>query len=254
MKSVVGIFGSRQEAERGAKMLDSAGIARSRIAVLTPQSTEQEIAAVPTMDAEQPGMGIALGATVGGAVGLASGVTLGALASVLVPGVGPILAIGFAASAVGLLGGGALGGKLDNSLSDGLPQEELYIYEDALRQGRSVVIAFAENHAQVEAAHHTLKEAGAESIDRAREMWWIGLRDIEKEHYEASGGGKFEQSEREFRAGFEAAQHPTNRGRSFEDSRERLSDRKPGAGDSEAFRQGFERGRIYHRLTSKRAS
>src|ERR1700683_4036044 len=110
MKSVVGIFGERLEAERGAKMLDAAGIARSRIAVLTPQSTEQEIAAVPTMDAEQPGMGVALGATVGGAVGLASGVTLGALASVLIPGVGPILAIGFAAGGVGFLCGGGVGG------------------------------------------------------------------------------------------------------------------------------------------------
>src|SRR6202046_1675583 len=150
MKSVVGIFGTRQEAERAASTLDSAGIATSRIAVLTPQSTAQEIAAVPTMDAEQPGMGMALGATVGGAMGLAGGVTLGALASVLIPGVGPVLAIGFAASALGLVGGGALGGKLDNSLSDGIPQEELYIYEDALRQGRSVVIAFAENHARSE--------------------------------------------------------------------------------------------------------
>ena len=253
MKSVVGIFGTRQEAERGARMLDFAGIARSRIAVLTPQSTAQEIAAVPTMDAEQPGMGMALGATVCGAMGLASGVTLGALASVLIPGVGPILAIGFAASALGLLGGGALGGAFDNSLSDGIPQEELYVYEDALRQGRSVVIAFVENHRQVEAAHHALKESGAESVDRTREMWWIGLRDIEKEHYDA-GAEKFEQSEAEFRAGFEAAQHSANRDRSYEESRERLSARHPVACNSDAFRQGFERGRIHYQKTSKRAS
>src|ERR1700733_15947277 len=97
MKRVGGIFGGGSEAERGAKALDAAGIARSRIAVLTPQSTEQEIAAVPTMDAEQPGMGIALGATVGGAGGLAGGVTLGALARVLIPGVGRVLGVGFAA-------------------------------------------------------------------------------------------------------------------------------------------------------------
>jgi hypothetical protein len=193
------------------------------------------------MYAEQPGMGMALGATVGGAVGLASGVTLGALASVLVPGVDAILAIGYAASALGLLRGGALGGRLDNSLSDGLPQEELYIYDAALRQSRSVVIAFAENHAQVEAAHHALNGAGAESIDRAREMWWIGLRDIEKEHHEA-GGDRFQQSEKEFRTGFEAAQHPANRERSYEVSRDRLSEQHSIAGDSDAFRQGFGRG------------
>jgi hypothetical protein len=129
----------------------------------------------------------------------------------------------------------------------------LFVYEDALRQGRSVVIAFAENHAQVEAAHHALKEAGAESVDRAREMWWIGLRDIEKEHYEV-GGEKFEQSEAEFRAGFEAAQHPANRDGSYEEKRDQLSERDPIARDSDAFREGFERGRIYYQQTSKRAS
>jgi hypothetical protein len=163
---------------------------------------------------------------------------------------GVILAIGYAASALGLPGGGGLGGRPDNSLSDGLPQEELYIYEDALRQGRSVVIAFAENHSQVEAAHHALNRAGAESIDRAREMWWIGLRDIEKEHYEA-GGDRFQQSEKEFRTGFQAAQHPANRERSYEESLDRLSEQHPIASDSDAFRQGFARGRIYYQQTTK---
>jgi hypothetical protein len=84
-------------------------------------------------------------------------------------------------------------------------------------------------------------------------MWWIGLRDIEKEHYDA-GGEKFEQSEAEFRAGFEAAQHPMNRGRSYEESLGRLNVARPDARESAAFRQGFERGRIYYQQTSKRAS
>jgi hypothetical protein len=84
-------------------------------------------------------------------------------------------------------------------------------------------------------------------------MWCVGLRDIEKEHYDA-GGEKFEQSEAEFRAGFEAAQHPANRERSYEESHDQLTARHPSACDSDAFRQGYERGRIYHQHTSKRAS
>jgi hypothetical protein len=253
MKPVVGVFNSRGEAELGAARLDSTGIAKSRIRLLTPESTQQEIASVPTEEAEQPGMGMALGATVGGAIGLASGIELGgAVASLAIPGIGPVLAIGFAGGALGLIGGGAAGNALEKTIFVGLPEEELFVYEDALRQGRSVVIAMAENEGQAEAARSTLEESGVESIDRAREMWWIGLRDIEKEHYESSGGN-FRDSERDFRAGFEAAQHPSYRENSYEESHDRLRERYGTGHETKAFRQGFERGRIYYQQTRKRS-
>jgi len=50
---------------------------------------------------------------------------------------------------------------------------------------------------------------------------------------------------KEFRAGFETAQRPANRDRSHEESRDRQSEREAMARDSDAFRRGFERGRIY---------
>ena|SRR6516165_1988379 len=44
--------------------------------------------------------------------------------------------------------------------------------------------------------------AGAETINRAREKWWLGIRDVEKEKYTADGSN-FDHDERDFRAGFE---------------------------------------------------
>jgi len=75
---------------------------------------------------------------------------------------------------------------------------------NALRKGRTVVIALVENDRQAGAAREALTQAGVESIDAARESWWIGLRDVEKEEYKAHGGD-FETDELSYRRGFEAA-------------------------------------------------
>src|SRR5712675_38046 len=101
MESVTGVFQSRTAAEEGLAELLPLGIPKDRITILTPQATEKELAAVPTVEAEQPGMGKALGAAVGGAVGLAGGMgAAGAVMSAMVPGVGPVLAVGLAGAAL----------------------------------------------------------------------------------------------------------------------------------------------------------
>ena len=109
MKAIVGVFKSRSGAELGAAELMPLEIPKARINILTPEVTDQEIAAVPTVAGEQPGMGKAMGAVVGGAMGVASGAGLApVIASVLVPGVGPVLGIGILAGT--LLGAiGAVG-------------------------------------------------------------------------------------------------------------------------------------------------
>jgi hypothetical protein len=84
-----------------------------------------------------------------------------------------------------------------------------------------------------------LKQAGAESIDAAREAWWIGLRSAEREHYHATGGN-LERDEPVYRAGFEAAVG----GKKSELVREQIAGYATGA-DREAFRRGYERGREY---------
>jgi hypothetical protein len=245
MRTIVGVFRSRVDAQRTAARLDEVGIAQSRIKVLTPEASAEELQQIPTVEGEQPGMGAALGATLGSAMGLAGGASIGSIiAAAFVPGIGPVLALGLAGTTIGLLGGAAVGSTLERDIFVGLPQEELYVYQDALRQGRSVLVALAEDHREAEQARSTMEQGGAESVNRAREMWWIGLRDIEKEHYEAHGGD-FSADEADFRAGFEAAQDPSFRGVHFEESKPQLRERFPKQYDHPAFRAGFERGCVY---------
>lgn len=251
MSTVAGIFRSRADAERAVENLRSAGIVNDHLNLLTPGTTDQELeASVPTTETEQPGMGGALGGTVGGALGAAGGMTIGAAAaSLLVPGVGPVIAAGILGAALLGAGGAAAGAAAGDALEDtveGLPHDELYVYEDALRQGRSVVLVVADDDAQAETVRGVLAQAGAETLDAARENWWVGLRDAEEAEYTGQGGD-FKADEAIYRRGFEAAQHPHWRGKSYEEASARLRERYSDAYSSDAFRRGYERGRNYQR-------
>jgi hypothetical protein len=142
------------------------------------------------------------------------------------------------------------GGALDESLVDGLPRDELFLYEDALRRGRTVVVAFADDESIAENARAEMARAGAETVDAAREEWWTGLRAPEQEHY-TSKGGDFNLDEARYRLGFEAALHPNRRGKSGHDTWADL-ERKYGVDSgASAFRQGYDRGQRYQELTAE---
>jgi outer membrane lipoprotein SlyB len=246
------ILKSGADAKRVAENLRTAGIDSDLISILTPGTTDEEVeASVPTTETEQPGMGSALGGVVGGALGAAGGLPIGAaLASLLVPGVGPVLAAGVIGAALlgagGAVAGAAAGSKLEESI-EGLPHDELFVYEDALRQGKSVVIVVTDDDAQLEAARGVVAaQPGVESIDAARESWWIGLRDAEEEEYKGQGGD-FKKDESVYRRGFEAAQHPHLRGKTYDEVMERLRERYSDAYEAESFRRGYERGQNYQR-------
>ena len=232
MTTVAGVFSSSQIAKRAAEALRQVGI--SNVNLLFPGSSEASLDAVPTSETEQPGMGAALGGVVGGAVGMASGLGIGAAVSLLVPGVGPVLAIGLAAAALfgagGAAGGAAAGAALEEESTVGLPADEIYVYKDALRRGKSVLFVQARDEDEAQRATMALNAAGAESIDAAREQHWIGLRDAEREHYQTLGGN-FEQDERDYRKGFQAAM--------ADSGGSRTADREA---SSYAYRRGYDRG------------
>src|ERR1044072_5571085 len=181
MSTVAGIFNSSKEAEQAVEALRMAKIAEDRISLLTPGTSQEQLDAVPTTETEQEGMGKAVGGVVGGALGIAGGGALSAAAaSLLIPGVGPVLAAGLVGAALLGVGGAATGmaagGAVGESLWEGLPHDDVFVYEDALRRGRSVVLVVADDDVSEGIARDLFKEGGAESVDAAGERWWGGLR------------------------------------------------------------------------------
>jgi hypothetical protein len=245
MEPIVGIFVSRQAAADAALRLRSVGLASERVQMLLPSTPHAEDV-IPTDDAEQAGVGQAVGGVVGGAMGASAGLGLGAtVASLLLPGVGAVTAIGLAAAALfgvgGAVGGAAVGGALEEKSREGLPRDEAYLYEDALAHGRTVVFALPESDEEAQEARSILEKAGAETLDAAREAWWVGLRDAEKAHYEEAGGD-FGAAETAYRHGFVSALHPENRGMAHDLRRLALRERHGELADSEDFRRGYARG------------
>ena len=178
METVVGIFQSRMDAERARLNLHLLGVDNDKIATLSPGTTHRQVqASVRMSDSEAPGMGAALGGTVGGAVGAASGASLAAaVTSLFVPGVGPVFIAGVLGAmlfgASGALAGAFVGNALENELASGLPHDDLYVYEDALRKGHSVLLVAADESKTANLVRGTLTQAGAESDRRAVGFLW----------------------------------------------------------------------------------
>jgi len=255
MEAISGVFSTRVRAEVAVRAAREAGIPEERITLLTPGNIEQvsgELQSVPADTTEQPGMGKAFGALAGGAVGISGG----SLLMALIPGVGPVTALGFLGAAVvgaaGAIAGAAAGDKAEKATIQGLPEDEIFVYEDALRQGRSVVIILAEREGEASLLRELLKTRGAESVDAAREQWWIGLRSAEESHYSKSGKS-FADDEEFYRLGFEAALHARTRCMEFDQvsaemgaALEDVQRQHPGAQVEEPFTRGYERGREYY--------
>ena len=245
MKTVAGIFSSRDAAAAAIQRLRGIGVADDAINALAPGAADRHVAArLPTEEGEQPGMGAAIGAVAGGATGASLGLPIGAaVASFVVPGIGPIIAAGVLGAALFGAGGAALGHALESNLTQGLPRDEVFVYEEALRRGKVVVVVQAATEDDAEVVRTALDAAGAESIDAAREDWWVGLRDEEARAYQ--GRGDFERDETTYRQGFEAAMLPFVRGRGFDHALTDLRRMYPDVCQADAFRCGFDRGRAY---------
>jgi len=255
MKAVTGVFSSQSEAQKAVSKLHASGLPADKITLLSPRTSareeQEELEAVPIDTAEQPGMGRAIGALAGGGAGLSAG-----LVAAIIPGVGVVTALGLLGAAIltaaGASVGALAGSKLENSMSQGLPEDEIFVYEDALRRGHSVVIAIAPDAETAASLRNILDAEGAEAVDAAREQWWIGLRSAEQEHYIESGR-HFGTDEKFYRKGFEAALHARSRCKEFDQvSSEMASDLEdlqaqyPGIEVEEPFTRGYQRGREHY--------
>jgi len=255
MEAVTGIFPSQSEANQAVEKLRSSGVSAENLTLLVPgNNIPEELKSVPVDATEQPGMGKAIGAVLGGAAGLSGG-----LLAAFVPGVGMVTALGLlgaaALTAAGATVGAVAGGTLENSTTKGLPEDEIFVYEDALRKGRSVVIAMADGDSEATSMRIAMEEGGAEAVDAARDEWWIGLRSAEKEHY-LQAGKDLDTDETFFRMGFEAALHSRMRCMEFDQVSsemanriDELEKRYPNSNVAELYTRGYQRGREYYQRT-----
>ena len=137
--TLVAAFPDRVQAETAVAELEAAGFNHENVGFLSHQPhTETVVETGGVENSHSAGMlaGASRGSLTGGAVG---GI-LGALAALLIPGIGPIIAGGMLAGIVGgAVAGGAVGGLGGALTGMDVPAEDATYYEREVGRGRSLV-------------------------------------------------------------------------------------------------------------------
>jgi hypothetical protein len=139
MKTLSGLFDTRNDATRAIDELVERGVERSAISLLSNDSAgwydedSEEEAGAET--------GAGLGALAGGAGGLLAG--LGMLA---IPGIGELVAAGWllstaAGAAAGAIIGGAAGGLIAWLTDHGVDERDAHVFAEGLKRGGTLVTA-----------------------------------------------------------------------------------------------------------------
>lgn len=162
LSSVFGIYLTRNDAEAAVDALKAVNFTDSDISVLLPQEVESQ--SLPTQrTTKAPAAataGAGSGAVVGGTIGWLAGV--GAL---VIPGLGPFLAVGpMVATLLGAGVGGAVGGAAGGLIGLGIPEREAKLYEGRLLKG-AILVAVQCGSADLAAqAKSVMAETGAEDV------------------------------------------------------------------------------------------
>lgn len=154
---VVGVFDRREQAEAAREALQAAGYTDEDVSVvMQPAESAPEVPAGETKADQGSVAGVSAGAVVGGALGLAA---------LAIPGIGPLLAIGPIAAALGgAVAGGALGGLIGSFAGLGIPTEHAKEYEAAVRSGGIVVAIKVPDGTAGERAGDILRQQGAREV------------------------------------------------------------------------------------------
>ena len=200
-KTVVGLFDTFNDAENVVQELVDNGFNRSEISILANNSRGEYSRAVGdtgtgSATAQGAGAGALGGGVLGGVLGLLVGV--GALA---IPGIGPVLAAGPLAAALGTAGastlvgagiGAAAGGVIGALVGAGIPEEDANFYAEGVRRGGTLVMVRSSDDMATR-AYDIMQRYGAVDVDKRSGDWrdsgWSGF-DPNAESYTGTAGGR----------------------------------------------------------------
>jgi hypothetical protein len=188
-KTVVGLYDRYSEAQSAVQDLIDNGFRRDDISLVSNDEThradrERMVGTDESAAAEGAGAGAVGGSVLGGALGLLVGAGL-----LAIPGVGPVLAAGPLAAAIGTtaatVGAGALGagigaatgGLMGGLIGAGVPKEDAEFYAEGVRRGGTLV-SVSTDDAMATTAHSVMLRHNAVDIDQRTNEWrtsgWTG--------------------------------------------------------------------------------
>ena len=140
-RMVTGMFRNRDDAERAYNSLTERGYSNDDVNVLMSDKTRDEwFADNPDTELGSKAMeGAGAGSAIGGTLGAIIGGIAAIGTSVLIPGLGLIVAGPLAAALAGAGAGGLTGGLVGALIGSGIPEERAKLYDEGIRDGGVVM-------------------------------------------------------------------------------------------------------------------
>ncbi|HYX15814.1 MAG TPA: histidine kinase [Nostoc sp.] len=170
-KRAIGVFSHRRDAEAAITELRDAGFPLSKVSIIAKDTNGHGIAGVDVDKNVGSGNkaddGVKAGAATGGVVGGLTGLLVG-LGTLAIPGIGPVIAGGAAATALAsTVAGGAIGaaagGIVGGLVGLGIPEDKARVYSDRFQKGDYLVIIDA-TEAEIRQAEAILNRRGIEEF------------------------------------------------------------------------------------------
>jgi len=135
MQTVSRVYDTYSQAQSAVSAIEAAGVPAAEVSLIANKYVSEKYADVD--DVSKAGAGAGIGGALGGGAGLLAG--LGLLA---IPGLGPVVAVGWLASlAVGAAAGAAAGGLVGALISAGTSDHDAHVYSESVRRGGTLVSA-----------------------------------------------------------------------------------------------------------------
>jgi anti-sigma B factor antagonist len=177
METAIGVFVSRERAEEAVKELLQQKVPPEAVVFLTRS------------ESEAVSLGKQMGAYMGGFAGGSAGLAGATVASLAIPGIGLVFALGAGATALlGLIGAGT-GAAVGKAISEGSgvvqptpgaqSAEDAAFFREVLQEGRSLIVVRTESHSTASAACGILDRLGIGMRGRAPGKMQTAARQVD---------------------------------------------------------------------------
>lgn len=159
---VTGLFKDRESAERSYRGVSEHGYSSNEIDVVMSEQTRQRYFGDHGTLELEVGTNVSEGAAIGGAIGSTVGAIAGALAAVgttlILPGLGIVVAGPLAAAVAGAGAGGVTSGIIGALIGWGIPKDRVEHYESGISEGGIVLGVKPRDEAEAERISRQWKE------------------------------------------------------------------------------------------------
>lgn len=166
---LTGMFADRESTENAYNALHERGYSKDEINLIMSDETRKkdysdknDDSELGTKAAESAGTGSAIGGTIGAVAGVIAAIGT----SVVIPGLGLIIAGPLAAGLAGAGAGGITGGLIGALVGSGIPEERAKVYKSGIDEGHVVMGVHPKNEADAEYLEQNWKSNSGRDIYR----------------------------------------------------------------------------------------